>query len=40
MKTFQKFKSQHEQSSPLYIGNVWNVSSATEPSVMHTSGTS
>lgn len=27
MNTFQQFKNQHEQSSPLYIGNVWDVSS-------------
>ncbi len=27
MNTFQKFKSQHEQSSPLYIGNVWDIAS-------------
>jgi len=28
MNTFQEFKSLHEQSAPLYIGNVWDVSSA------------
>lgn len=28
MNTFQEFKSQHEQNTPLYIGNVWDVSSA------------
>lgn len=28
MNIFQEFKSQHEQSSPLYIGNVWDVSSS------------
>ena len=40
MNTFQKFKNQHEQNNPLYIGNVWDVNSATEPSVMQTLGTS
>jgi 2-methylisocitrate lyase-like PEP mutase family enzyme len=28
MNTFQKFKNQHEQNNPLYIGNVWDVNSA------------
>jgi len=27
MNTFQEFKSLHEQSAPLHIGNVWDVSS-------------
>lgn len=28
MSTLQEFKNLHEQSTPLYIGNVWDVSSA------------
>ncbi len=28
MNTYQKFKQLHEQSTPLYIGNVWDVNSA------------
>ncbi len=40
MNTLQKVKSQYEQSSLFYIGNIWSVISATEPNVMHTWGTS
>ncbi|MBE0368419.1 hypothetical protein [Pseudoalteromonas aurantia] len=39
MNTLQNFKSQHEQSSALYIGNVCKAPRAAAPSVMHPEGT-